>query len=382
MSHFFGSICSFPEHPMSDNNKHLPRFCFDEIAEQMTEAETIGDRLDACISAIAFKTLDFMPKRLPFVLELVTRKAYVWRAILAGADERYWCKRESSGVALYRSNECCGYERLYFYSNNYEAYGQRIPGLDWKSIPSLDVLYVQLDTEAAKHVFSAWVAYRTKVTELPTVFINGKLSNTDIHHAWVLSGTDGCLLCAAPATAYAATTAISMDQRSVVACVAVCNTHLLEAKRAPNLLMFIASVFSLQLDIEELESWESVPDWLVPILRDALAERLMATAHPAEQRPNGWVLKFDLAGGWQYVLRMKRLLDYSYTLLDPNGKEIFRADSAPDHPELPFFPHHQHAKPWKKAKKDTITPSFLYGLPILDVRLLRSAAQERGVVFT
>jgi hypothetical protein len=366
---------------MADDNKRLPRFCFDDVAEQMPEMETTGDRLDACISAIAFKTLDFMPKRLPFVLELATRKAYVWRAVLAGADERYWCKRESGGVALYRSNESCGYERLYFYSNNDGAYWQRPPGLDWKSISSLDVLYAQLDTDAARHVFSAWVAYRTKVTELPTVLVNGKLTNTDVHHAWVLSGTDGCLLCGAPSTAYAATTAVCLDQGSVMACLAVCDEHLEEAKRAPNLISFIASVFSLQLDIEQLESWESVPDWLVPSLRDAVAERLMATARPPEQRPNGWVLKFDLAGGWQYVLRMKRLLDYSYTLLDPNEKEVFRADSAPDHPELPFFPHHQHAKPWKKAKKDTIAPSFLYGLAILDARLLRTAAEERGVVF-
>ena len=368
---------------MNDDRERLPRFCFDEFAEQMAEEETTGDRLDACISAIAFKTLDFMPKRLPFVLELVTRKRYVWQAVLDAADERYWCKQEASGVALYRSNENCGYERLYFYSHNDgAAFRQRPTTLDWKSISSLDVLYAQLDTAAARHVFSAWMAYRTKVTELPTVFVNGKLTNTDVHHAWVLTGTDGCLLCGAPSTAYAATTAVSMNQASVVACLAVCDSHLKEAKRAPNLLSLIASVFSLGLDFEQLEQWDSVPDWLIPSLQETLVERLSATARPAERRANGWVLKFDLAGGWQYVLRMSRLLDYGYTLLDPHGKEVFRADSAPDHPELPFFPHHQHAKPWKKAKKDTITPSFLYGLAILDVRLLRVAAEERGVVFS
>lgn len=51
------------------------------------------------------------------------------------------------------------------------------------------------------------------------------------------------------------------------------------------------------------------------------------------------------------------------------NKEVYRADSAPDHRELPFFPDHEHSKPDRKG--DVTAPSFLYGNPLLDLKRLR-----------
>lgn len=55
-------------------------------------------------------------------------------------------------------------------------------------------------------------------------------------------------------------------------------------------------------------------------------------------------------------------------------KELYRADSAPDHLDLPFFPDHDHSRPYKKS--DSTAPSFLYGNPLFDFKRLRGIGQE------
>lgn len=64
-------------------------------------------------------------------------------------------------------------------------------------------------------------------------------------------------------------------------------------------------------------------------------------------------------------------------MLYPPGacKEIHRADSAPDHPDLPFFPDHEHSGPRKK-RGDRTKP---YGNPLLDLKRLQRL--EKGLRF-
>jgi hypothetical protein len=64
-------------------------------------------------------------------------------------------------------------------------------------------------------------------------------------------------------------------------------------------------------------------------------------------------------------------------LFDPEGKERYRADSAPDHPELAFFPDHEHSRP-DRPKRDKVAPSFLYGNPTLDLKRLKDIATDMG----
>jgi hypothetical protein len=64
-------------------------------------------------------------------------------------------------------------------------------------------------------------------------------------------------------------------------------------------------------------------------------------------------------------------------LFEPGVKdERYRSDSAPDHPELNFFPVHEHSKPNKK--KDTVTPSYLYGHPLFDLKRFKAIGEKFG----
>ena len=66
----------------------------------------------------------------------------------------------------------------------------------------------------------------------------------------------------------------------------------------------------------------------------------------------------------------------NFRLFSPDEKkQVYRADSAPHHPDLPFPPHHKHSRPGKK--KDILSPSFLYGNPFFDFRRLRDVGDER-----
>jgi hypothetical protein len=360
----------------SQTNLHrLPRFCFDELTDQMSFEDITGERVDACVRALSFKNLDFVPKRLAFVLELVTRRTWVWTALLNAANERYWFTQESCAAALYEAEPDCGYVRLYFLQEEQMRLWRRPQGSRWTTLPNLDALYLQLDTQAALHVHQAWVQHQSQVTELPTVFVEGRMNNTQAARGLILSSGNGCSVCGRKATACAATT-IGAGEEAAIASVAVCDMHLDEAKRHPCVLAFIASIFSMRLDLPALVWTDCVPDELVPFLQAAVADKLAARTASAEKRRRGWHLRFMLPTGWSYLLRINTLTDYAYMLLDPAGNEAFRADSSPDHPELAFFPHHQHSMP--NRRRDVVTPSFLYGLPLFDTKLLRRAAYERG----
>lgn len=89
--------------------------------------------------------------------------------------------------------------------------------------------------------------------------------------------------------------------------------------------------------------------------------------------------------GFTLKLRLSALNNYGYMILSPEGKELVRFDSAPDHPEkIEFMPHHVHndvqeeelikKKAKKLSKKKSkelrkeidITDSFLSGVLGLD----------------
>ena len=57
-------------------------------------------------------------------------------------------------------------------------------------------------------------------------------------------------------------------------------------------------------------------------------------------------------------------------------RERYRADSVSHHPELKFFPNHEHSAP--NRNRDKVNPSFLYGIPLLDVKRLREVGKKFG----
>jgi len=215
------------------------------------------------------------------------------------------------------------------------------------------------------------------VTELPTTFVKGRHANTSVTKSVIFSMGEGCVGCGAKADAYAATTVGRHDAAMLVS-LPVCNEHLASAKEHPSVLHFLASVFHLSFDWDVLLKSESIPDQLVPLIHDAAAAELGGTVGIRERRDNGWFLTIDLLSGWCWKLRLNALTDFAYLLYEPGKpKARYKADSAPHHREVPFFPNHQHSRPDNK-KKDEITPSFLYGHPLLDLKRLKEVGREYG----
>lgn len=191
-----------------------------------------------------------------------------------------------------------------------------------------------------------------------------------------MSRGDGCVMCGALAHCYAATTVGGMAQAMMVQ-LPVCRNHLNEAKSHPSIFSFIASLFHLSVDLGDFEKSSNISDDLIPAIHSTVADELLGKPGSTEKRERGWHLWIELKSGWKWLLRIGSLTDYAYMLYEPGvKKERYRADSAPDHPDLKFFPIHQHSAP--RRKQDEVSPSFLYGLPLFDAKRLRDVGSELG----
>lgn len=291
------------------------------------------------------------------------------------ARQRYWIKSTDLAILVFDATQDCGYIRTYRYTGGGTYGSSTADQTDWVRVKDEDALYELLNTPGAKAVFAAWNDHKTMVTALPTEFVTGRLKNTTVEKAIILSKGDGCVVCGVKATCYAATT--MGDTAALMVQLPVCEEHLASAKSHPTIFSFLVSLFQLNLDWQDVVRHDSLPDSLIPTVHALVATELGATVGAVDRRDRGWHLWLHLPSGWQWLLRLNSLADYAYVLLDPQGKERYRADSAPDHRDVPFFPMHQHSQPSSK-KKDDVTPSFLYGHPLLDFKRLKSAGEEYG----
>lgn len=356
---------------------NFPLINLDTSLKSLSEGEITGEVIDAYICSLSFKNFDSVNKRLPFLVESCTHIEANWRKLIPLANKHIWVRDTQSGVLVFHANNDCGCIRTYRLREKPGIKQSNLVSESWVQVKDEDVLYEMLNTPAARAVFSAWVEHKTRATEMPTVMVNGRLKNTSVDKAFILSKGDGCVVCGGRATCYAATTFGSPASAFIIQ-LPVCNEHLEDAKAHPNIFSFLASLFHLSLDLPELIKRDSVPDELIPIVHSMVADELEAAVGQVDKRSRGWHLWLDLPSGWKWLLRLNSMTDYAYMLFEPGQKtERYRADSAPDHPEVPFFPIHQHSRPGHK-KKDEVTPSFLYGHPLFDLKRLKSAGREYG----
>jgi hypothetical protein len=354
---------------------HCSLINIDTSLQELDPHEITAEVVDAYVCAMSFKNFDFLEKRLSFVLDLKTNVPSTWDKLMAHAKRKYWLKDPGLGVLVFDANESCGYVRTYrFASPSWPGHSVYLDE-SWMKVRDEAMLYAMLDTQASKSVFDAWVLYQSKVTELPTEFVNGRHSNTTVAKSMVFSRGEGCVGCGKKATAYAATT-LGHAGAPLLAYLPVCAEHLAAARKHPSVLHFLASVFHLTLDWEGLVKRDSIPDALVPVMHECVATELDGMMDLREQRRNGWFLLVPLKSGWHWKLRIRSLTDYSYMLHDRAGTQQYRADSAPHHPEVPFFPHHEHSHP--QTDGDVKNPSFLYGHPLLDLKRLKDVGREYG----
>jgi hypothetical protein len=199
----------------------------------------------------------------------------------------------------------------------------------------------------------------------------GRIANTTVEKSIIYSRGNGCAFCGDPAPAYVATTIC--DGRLFMQ-LQVCRKHQEEAMAAPTVLSALADLLHAKIDLPTLQRVDHVPDHMIAPIVAHLASGMGATAAIPEKRANGWFVKFQRSSGWEWRLRLRALDDYAYLLFDPQGEQRHRIDSAAHHPNLPFGPAHQHANP--NSKKESLSPSFTYGVPLFDMVMLNETARR------
>ncbi|KPZ07946.1 Uncharacterized protein ALO43_02214 [Pseudomonas tremae] len=357
-----------------DNDHRWKLFNLDSLLDEMDGPLPEASTIDLFIAAISFKNFDFVERRLSFVCESVTYRFEVWQRLIDAAPVKYWIKNKQEGVLIYPQSDFCGALRSYRYRG--PLLDVKAMSSDWVTVADTRTLYSALDTPAARSVYDAWHRWVTSTTKEAADLAEGRFANTTVARSLILSSLGACLACKEPAISSARTTIASVPGSGTLIQLPLCRLHLEQAKQQPNVLKFLGTLFSLSIDIPEFGRSEFIPDELIPHVHAMVAEELGGIAASAEKREKGWHLRIDLPHGWWWLLRLKSLINYSYMLFSPSEKkQVYRADSAPDHHDLPFFPDHEHARPDRNS--DVRSPSFLYGNPFFDFKRLRQVSDER-----
>ena len=278
-------------------------------------------------------------------------------------------KSEGRGWAVFYPNQDCGYTRIYRFKPSKNLDIRRdYPWEEgiWKHIQSEVSLMNILSTTEYCTIFERWKEHQLKVNSSPTQFAEGRLENTIVDKAILVSKGNGCAVCGGLSNSHATTTL--SEERTVMLSISLCENHRLEADEYPCILNFFGTLFSLHIDIPDLIKLDHIPDTLITPLADIIAAHLNAQFDKPEKRENGWNIKFKMQDGWVWRLRLKTLANYGYMLFSPNDIQIHRIDSANHHPDVPFGPSHQHSN--IKTERESIEPSFSYGIPLLDFPLL------------
>jgi hypothetical protein len=349
----------------------IPLLSIDKNYEALNDAEVTAKVIDSYICVMSLNMLEF-PKRKEHILELVTHKLQYWERLIKEADELFWLNNEGRGWAAFYPSQDCGYTRIYRYKPSKEHDIQRDKpwGIgSWRHIQSEASLLDILDRVEYSEIFKNWKAHQLKVNSVATEFAEGRLSNTTVDQAILVTKGNGCAVCGASAGHHATTTL--SEYSTVMLSISLCGTHRLEASEHPCILTFFGTLFFLNLDIPDLIKLDHLPDDLVVPLADIIASNLNAQFDTPEKRMRGWHIRFKMQDGWSWLLRLNTLTDYAYMLFNSTGKQVHRIDSADDHPDVPFGPDHQHFNP--KTKRESIEPSFSYGIPLLDFPLLEKS---------
>ncbi|MDX9670866.1 MULTISPECIES: hypothetical protein [unclassified Pseudomonas] len=338
--------------------------------------EVTAELIDTWVCSKAFDFLKAVPSRISFVLELSVHKEAFWKRLVALAPRRYWINSQQAGVLVFDANQDCGCLRTYRLTTGETHDELAFTNKPWIKLQSEEELYKLLDTPTGKHVFEAWQDHTRKILSMPIQFVEGRLANTSVEKTFVFAKGNGCVVCGKNAECYAATT-IGSPTAAVMIQMSVCSEHLASAKEHPSTFSFLASLFSLSWDLPALNKLDSIPDDLIPTIHTLAAKELGGTVGSAQKRKRGWHLRLSLPSGWHWLLRVNSMTDFAYMLYEPGiPTERYRADSARDHRDVPFFPIHQHSNP--DEDDDEVTPSFLYGHPLFDIKGLLSAGKRYG----
>ncbi|EGR0680144.1 hypothetical protein EX465_18715 [Vibrio cholerae] len=345
-----------------------PYIAIDSNYDALENKEVTSEVIDSYVQMTSMNMLH-VEKRIEHVLELITHRIDYWERLIDGADSLLWIKSKGHGWAMYNQNTGCGYIRLYRLKPSSTLDHRRNTPWNrgtWTVLSSERELFSLLDSQEKNYVFRAWKEHQLQVLEQPSKLAEGRLENTNVEQVIIASKGNGCAVCGNTATHRAATT--MGDSSSVMIEILLCKTHEYDANKNACVLSFFGTLFFLNIDIPDLIMLDHVPDELIEPIFSIISLNLDASFTPPKKGNNGWESRFVMKDGWFWLLRLNNLKSYAYMLFNKSGEQVHRIDSAPDHPDVPFGPAHQHIFPNKNNHK--VEPSFTYGIPIFDFPLL------------
>ncbi|NTX31232.1 hypothetical protein HT746_29615 [Burkholderia pyrrocinia] len=358
-----------------------PLFNIDRQIQEVGLADSTGASIDGFITTLAYMFVEHV-RQPEWLWQQVTHSPRVWSTLRRHADRRVRLVREGIELAIYGPRENCGFIRTYRYRGSLAA--EEVRGKQGFEHSSAEVfadegvLISALQTENTIRIFRDWRDEQARRYAAATQMAEGRISNTSVERAVIIGSGKGCLVCGAPATRYAHSTVGSGS--AVMFMLQLCAQHLEEVQTHPSVLSFMNAVFSMGLDLSNLIKTNSIPKELIDSLAEYMRANLGATSVVRDDRDNGTHLAFTYPSGWQWKLRLRTFTDYAYVLTDPSEVHKAKVDSAAHHPDVPFGPDHWHVNATKKVKRDTILPSFTYGLPLFDFTLLYRIAKEKGAI--
>ena len=335
-----------------------------------------GRQIDSFFVAQSTNFLS-IPRRFFTAFELITSNPYLWLMIARDAQVVHNIEDECLLVADYTAVEHLPLSRLYCYrygespAPSKEALLAQQP-IDARTSTAAELLRQLCKPERVASIMQ-WTQQLTEALAPSSMLADGRLKNTAVKKTFVLyRATGGCVICGTGATGNVSST--TYEPACALYIAHTCKEHQELASKFPSVLHFVHSLLQLQLDLGTVFKSNSVPESLIEPLCEIIAHEIECTPLPPARKGDQFTLTFTRKSGFRLLLRLRTLLNYAYLIFSPDGTQLKRIDSAPDHPHLPCFPDHLHLAPIEDNAN--VVSSFTYGFPLLDLPLIARLLSE------
>jgi len=196
---------------------------------------------------------------------------------------------------------------------------------------------------------------QSKETKLFKGLFEGRTESTNVEKAMFLN-TSGCLVCGSEK--YQMVCSTLSAKKGFMLGFNLCSKHVDIAKDENSLIEYLAKAFEQPSPIKVTplnteDHINEVKKWLPSTLGCELL------------KVNNNTLTLIRPSGLKSIFRLDGLCDYAYMIIDSNGKEVARIDSA-DHHNVDYGPDHLH--PDLKKNKKAVESSFTTGSPLVDTK--------------
>ena len=336
--------------------------------------------MDSFFVCFLFNALE-IPRRFANAFELVTQNPSIWMMTANGAKAVYDLASEKILISEFSPSEDFPFHRLYCYRYGPEgAVPKEALASMVSSRPqaaSVSELLKRYSDPSDVQRSTAWESELKKALSPSTLVAEGRIQNTTVEKVIVLyRKAAGCVLCGGKAKGFVGSTV--GWPTSILYIANTCEAHQLLAKQFPTILHFVFDLFQIGLDLGAVIKHEAIPENVLVILGQVIERELCAKLINTSVKGTQTTLTFERDSGFHVILRLRTLMNYGYMLDYPDGTPYRRIDSAPDHPDIPFFPDHLHISPGRD--NSNVVSSFTYGFPLLDLpsieNLLRAGEAE------